>query len=472
MLGAIEYLTARSNEEWLVGYASQEFTKLAWQRYHALIKAPAPPTILLAERDPIRFMAGFVAACAANCTVFLANPDWVMVEWQQVWALAEPDVIWGNPPNLMVNPRVSPSPPFPLPPLIMVPTGGSSGQIRFAMHNWVTLMAAVAGFRDYFAVDRVNSVCVLPLYHASGLMQFLRSFTSGGQLAMLSGRDLAAGHVSAINQADFFLSLVPTQLHRLMVAEPEIFHQSMATNLPLSVPLTPSLPHSLTRFKAILLGGAPAWDDLLKQARAWGWPIAPTYGMTETAAQVATLKPADFLAGKIGCGQVLPHAQVKILSPTGAVLPAGQIGSIAIQATSFMLGYWPTPNPKPQTPYPTDDLGYLDPDGYLHIVGRNSQKIITGGENVFPAEVEAAIRATQLVADVCVMGQPDRQWGQIVTAVYVPTSENSETTLSIALEPYLSKFKRPKQWIAVATLPRNAQGKINFAQLEQIIRRN
>ncbi len=485
MKGVMEYVAARSGEEWLIGHASGEFTELAWQRYHTLSAAPTPLRILLAERDPIRFLAGFVAACGAGCPVFLGNPDWVAAEWRQVWAVAQPDVVWGDG-NILggaagndwgddwgdeeicrrdgdaMNRRLYGDGG------IMVPTGGSSGEIRFAVHCWTTLMAAVEGFRDYFGVDQVNSVCVLPLYHVSGLMQFLRSFTSGGQLVILPFRTLAAGDGPTIAYSNFFLSLVPTQLQRLLVAETA----------------APSSPHALTRCKAILLGGAPAWADLLDRAQILGLPIAPTYGMTETAAQIATLKPADFLAGKVGCGQILPHAQVKILSPTGDELPAGQIGQITIQAKSLMLGYWPTsqprsPSPSPHHPitaapphFPTDDLGYLDPNGYLHIVGRTSQKIITGGENVFPAEVEAAIRATQLVADVCVVGQPDRQWGQVVTAVYVPTDAIAETTLRAALAPQLSKFKQPKRWLAVTTLPRNAQGKINFAQLEQIIRRN
>jgi len=103
-------------------------------------------------------------------------------------------------------------------------------------------------------------------------------------------------------------------------------------------------------------------------------------------------------------------------------------------------------------------------------VGRSSDKIITGGENVFASEVEAAIRTTGLVKDVCVVGVGDRHWGEIVTAFYVPSHNTTELNqLSRALQPILSKFKQPKRWIAVTQIPRNAQGKINRQQLQSCL---
>ncbi|MGH2413920.1 MAG: AMP-binding enzyme, partial [Microcystaceae cyanobacterium] len=119
--------------------------------------------------------------------------------------------------------------------------------------------------------------------------------------------------------------------------------------------------------------------------------------------------------------------------------------------------------------FETDDLGFLYTNGYLFIVGRRSQKIITGGENVFPAEVESAILSTQLVTDVCVIGLPDPKWGQTVTAIYVSKQTGiSLEMIKIAIQDKISKFKQPKYWISVKTLPRNAQGKVNYQQLQKI----
>jgi O-succinylbenzoic acid--CoA ligase len=448
----IEYLKNRA-ENWLICDRSQQFTQLAEQLYlelTELLQQGTVPKILLAECEPVRFLAGFIAACAAGCPVFLCNPNWVKQEWQQVFELVQPDLVlgygdWGV---AIRDYYPSPQPAIANPQWIMIPTGGSSGKIRFAIHTWETLMASVQGFQQYFQLDQVNSFCVLPLYHVSGLMQFLRSLTTGGQLIVLPFKALEAGEKSDINPSKFFISLVPTQLQRLLQQPP--------------------LASWLFQFQTVLLGGAPAWHQLLEQARHYGIRLAPTYGMTETAAQIATLKPKDFLNGYNNCGQVLPHAKVTIHSPTNQGLGVNQTGIISIQAKSLALGYYPELFTNREH-FQLDDIGFLDNQGYLNIVGRSSNKIITGGENVYPNEVEAAIMATHLVDDVCVVGLPNHRWGQVVTAIYVPNSSSvTPTALQVAIIDKLSKFKQPKYWISLQKLPRNAQGKINHEHLYQI----
>ena len=158
---------------------------------------------------------------------------------------------------------------------------------------------------------------------------------------------------------------------------------------------------------------------------------------------------------------------MKIISSTNQLLGANQTGIVTIEAKSLALGYYP--NFFTQEQFKVDDLGFFDEKGYLNIIGRNSNKIITGGENVYPNEVEAAIRATNLVDDVCVIGMSDRTWGQVVTAIYVPNhiSVNS-AAIQAAITNKLTKFKQPKHWIPLDNLPRNTQGKINRKQLLQI----
>ncbi len=442
MKGAGDYVQERAGEDWLIGQDSCAFWELTNQAIAELreekARSPHPPIIFLTEPDPIHFLAKFIAACATDCPLFLCNPTWTDSEWSQVLALHS------SPSPLTSNPS----------PLICIPTGGSSGTIRFAMHTWDTLIASVVGFQQYFGVKQINSCCVLPLYHVSGLMQFLRSLTSGGKFAILPYKTLEASHPLPFDPADFFLSLVPTQLQRLLT--------------PFSFPHPPLHPSTHLLFKTILLGGAPADSDLLEQARRLNLLLAPTYGMTETASQVATLKPADFLQGVTGCGQALPHAQITVRSTTGKVLGVNQTGVVTIAAKSLALGYYP--KLFSDSDFSTDDLGWLDERGGLHIVGRQSDKIITGGENVFPVEVEAAILATGLVQDVGVIGVSDLQWGEAIAAIYVPTAANlTVTTLKAALENRLSKFKLPKHWIAVEQLPRNAQGKLNRQELRHLV---
>jgi O-succinylbenzoic acid--CoA ligase len=280
-------------------------------------------------------------------------------------------------------------------------------------------------------------------------MQFLRSFTTDGQIAILPFKKLAAKqNFEFVNPDEFFISLVPTQLQRLLDK--------------------PDAANWLSRFETVLLGGAPSWPELLKQARCHRIRLALTYGMTETASQIVTLKPEDFLNGHSSCGQVLPHAKVNVCSATDQQLSANKIGNITVQSKSLALGYYPTLFTN-QDEFSVDDLGFFDEQGYLNIVGRSSNKIITGGENVYPSEVEAAIRATLLVNDVCVLGVPDLHWGQVVTAVYIPSHATiTAASIQTALQDKLSKFKQPKHWLPVESLPRNSQGKVNYEQLQQI----
>ncbi len=464
MADPLTLLRQRLHEPWLVGVDHCEFSRLVQQRLQILASRPhsgSPATVLLLESNPIYFLAGFFAACAARCSVFLGNPLWTSTEHQKVLALANPDLIWSNgttewTPNTEWTSKNLDSSYTALAdfPYVLIPTGGSSGQARFAIHTWETLTAAVVGFSTYFPQNPINSCCVLPLYHVSGLMQALRSFSSGGTLAVFSfkalEKSLETGTPPSIDSADFdpanfFLSLVPTQLQRSL--------------------RSPQQREWLAQFHTVFLGGAPAWDDLLTQARQSRIRLAPTYGMTETAAQIATLRPDDFLQGQSGCGQVLPHAQILICDQKGQV-SSNQVGRVVIRSKSLALGYVGD-RPFSSDRFESDDVGYLDEWGGLHLVGRSSDKIITGGENVFASEVEAAIRATGLVQDVCVVGMGDRHWGEIVTAFYVPSHNATELNqVTRALQPILSKFKQPKRWIAMTQIPRNAQGKINRQQLQ------
>ncbi|MEG5137181.1 MULTISPECIES: 2-succinylbenzoate--CoA ligase [unclassified Microcoleus] len=482
-------------DNWLIGCDSREFARIVDRQFEQITKNPAqkkPPKICLAESEPLQFLASFISARAAKCQIFLCNPNWVKQEWEQVFDLVQPDLILqqntdlkkifsplpvrGGGLSLCSREFHSPgfhspgfhSPGFNTPELnspefhspeshspgkngfdtIMIPTGGSSGKIRFAIHTWETLTASVQGFQQYFQLDKINSFCVLPLYHVSGFMQFMRSFTTVGKLVIQPFKTLEAGEKADIEPEEFFISLVPTQLQRLLQ--------------------NPDTANWLSRFRAVLLGGAPPWPELLETARNYQIKLAPCYGMTETASQIATLKPEDFLAGNNTSGQALPHAKITIRSPKGEILCYNQIGNIAVDATSLALGYYPEKFGDREY-FELDDLGFIDNNNCLNIVGRSSDKIITGGENVFPAQVEAAIKNTNLVADVAVIGLPDKDWGQVVTAIYVPAnSEVTIETILTAIEDKLSKFKRPKNWIVVAQLPRNAQGKVNREQLQEI----
>ncbi|WP_019509401.1 2-succinylbenzoate--CoA ligase [Pleurocapsa sp. PCC 7319] len=436
--------------------SSQELYKLTQTRLKQIqsltTKHQRKLKVVIVESHPIKFLATFLAAVIADIDLFLCDRHWQQQEWQQVLSLVSPDLVFADrvtkdliiKTKASVNSLASQKYDLPEQSCIMIPTGGTSGKIRFTMHTWSTLTASVTGFQNYFGCHTINSCCILPLYHVSGLMQFMRSFSTQGNLIICPYKVIKTEPIT-LHKQEYFISLVPTQLQFLLK----------------------TIPEWLKQFKTVLLGGAPASRSLLELARRSQIPLAPTYGMTETASGVVTLKPNEFLAGNNSSGQILPHARVEIQSGTNS-FPDNKTGLIRISSTSLCLGYYPRLLNQSQS-LVTDDLGYLDENGYLYLVGRDSQKIITGGENVFPTEVEAAIWSTQLIRDVCVIGLPDRQWGQVVTAIYVPlNSEHDLDLIKQKIQLQLAKYKQPKKWIKVNSLPRNDRGKINYQLVKAI----
>lgn len=438
--------------EWLMGESSAQFWS-QFEQFQSQFEAERAHRILLAEADPVRFLAAFLAACSRPCRVWLGNPRWGQREWEQVAAQCQPDLLitssetWKLDSLAFRSPSLETSPPTAT--QILIPTGGSSGDIRFAVHTWETLSASVQGFQQHFQSDTINAYCVLPLFHVSGLMQAMRCLLSGGQLLIQPFRELIQeGEIAAL-PLPCFLSLVPTQLQRLLNSDRDF---------------TPWL----RQFTAILLGGAPAWPTLLQMARTLKLPLAPTYGMTETASQVATLLPSEFLAGQTGSGRPLPHARIEIANPTGQPLPPSTTGQILIEADSLASGYWQMPFAQP---FSTGDLGYLDERGILHVLGRESRLIMTGGEKVLPEEVEKAIIRTGLVGDVAVVGIPDQEWGEIVVAVVVPDMGGWDSDLIVdALKPQLSPHKIPKHFFPWTSLPYTTPGKVNRIEIEERVK--
>lgn len=330
---------------------------------------------------------------------------------------------------------------------MMIPTGGTSGAIRFVMHRWSSLSASAYGFQSFFNANRISSHCVLPLYHVSGFMQLIRAVLTMGQVVFGSVDSFALGHEALARTVErgCYLSLVATQLERLLRNE---------SNVAL-----------LRQYRAIFIGGGPVSETLLEKARALELPLAPSYGMSETAAQVATLQPDAFLKGKAGQGKALPHARLAIVDESGGVLPFGYSGRIQVRATSLFNGFYGEAERQVETLL-TPDFGELDEFGNLTVLGRSDRVIISGGEKIDLREVERALEATRLVSDVVGFGMEDREWGSRLAVAYVPAGTFAlEGDLRAALSGKLADFKIPKTWLPMDSLPRNQAGKVLLDQL-------
>jgi fatty-acyl-CoA synthase len=222
----------------------------------------------------------------------------------------------------------------------------------------------------------------------------------------------------------------------------------------------------------ILYGASPIPLELLRECIAmFGAQFMQAYGMTETTGTICTLPPEDHTPEgnerMRSAGKALPGVEIRIRGSGGAWLEVGEIGEIVTRSSNNMLGYWKLPDATASTMdadgwIATGDVGYMDGDGYVFIYDRAKDMIISGGENVYPAEVESAIYGHPAVLEVAVIGVPDQAWGEAVKAVCVPkpgTTIDPDSVIAWARER-VAGFKVPKSVDVIAALPRNPTGKI------------
>jgi O-succinylbenzoic acid--CoA ligase len=223
--------------------------------------------------------------------------------------------------------------------------------------------------------------------------------------------------------------------------------------------------------RCVLLGGGPAPQPLLEACAKHGVPVVQTYGLTETAAQVATLAPADALRKLGSAGQPLLPTELRIVS-AGAM----DVGEILVRGPTVMRGYINRPEETALALRDgwlhTGDLGYLDGEGYLHVVGRRHDLIISGGENIYPAEVESVLLVHPAIEEAAVVGLPDTRWGHVPAAAVKLRGgmAASEAELIDFCREQLAGYKVPRLVRFVATLPRNAAGKLLRAAVHAALR--
>jgi long-chain acyl-CoA synthetase len=227
-----------------------------------------------------------------------------------------------------------------------------------------------------------------------------------------------------------------------------------------------------SRLSHILYGAAPIPLDLLRECmEVFGCGFVQQYGMTETTGTVVYLPPEDHdPAGNKrmrAAGLPMPGVELKVIDEAGNSLPPNTVGEVAVRSASTMKGYWKLDEATAKTIdadgwLRTGDAGYLDEDGYLFIHDRVKDMIISGGENIYPAEVESAVYGHPHVAEVAVIGVPDEKWGEAVKAVVAPkpgVTPDADNIIAFA-RTRIAHFKAPKSVDFVAALPRNASGKI------------
>ena len=397
------------------------------------------------------------------------------------WRLATGD--W-QPPTATLS-ELTQSPSHPVLPSSLLPflpsphpqsiifTSGTTGQpkgavLTFDNHLW---SANASAYRIGIDVNDHWLSC-LPLYHVGGLAVVFRSCLYGTAIVLHERFDVDAFNASLDADSVTLTSLVPTMLHRLL--------QSRKGGWP-------------ARLRLILLGGAAATPEQLAAAWEAGVPVAPTYGLTEASSQVATALPADAQRKPGTVGKPLLFAEVRIAGESepdrqggslvgesepdrqGGSLPPGEIGEVLVRGPQVMTGYYRNPEATARTIRDgwlhTGDLGYVDDEGDLFLVQRRSDLIVTGGENVYPAEVEAVLRQHPAVAEACVVGVPDAEWGQRVAAAVQlrPDAVVGESSLLAFCRERLAGYKVPRLLRFVEELPQTASGKIERRRVVEML---
>lgn len=314
---------------------------------------------------------------------------------------------------------VSPEPEAtrPAPSDLVVFTSGTAGRPKGVRLTKLNLTAAASASAEHLGHGPDDDwLLAMPLHHVGGLSIVVRQAYTGGSVTMLPGFE-AATFAEAMRGRVSMVSVVPTMLSRLLEHGP------------------------FEGLRAVLVGGGPIPEGLLEKAAARGMPVRPTYGMTETFGQVATLLPDAPLAYK---AHPLPGVEIR----------TGTDGRIAVKGPQVSPGYVDRPD-RPDPWFVTGDLGEIDEEGALRVDGRADTVIVTGGENVSPERVEAVLRSHPEVTDVVVVGVPDPEWGQVVACVV----EGKAPDLSSWAAEQLPGFMVPKRWVSVDAIPRTPLGK-------------
>ncbi|HTO06727.1 MAG TPA: long-chain-fatty-acid--CoA ligase [Myxococcota bacterium] len=336
-------------------------------------------------------------------------------------------------------------------------TSGTTGRPKGAIlqHRSVTANAAQIGSVTSLGHgDRY--LVVAPMYHAAAAVSSFWIVQEGGCLYILE--DFVPAEVVRVLSEEGIVAgtLVPAMIQACLVGVPDVAQRRYES------------------LRTIIYGASPIAVETLRRAiEVFGCGFAQGFGMTETTAAATFLLMSDHeraLRGKpellLSCGRALPGTDVIIAGPDDAELPRGEIGEILVRGPQVMRGYWNLEGPSAEALrggwMHTGDAASMDDEGYVFIQDRLKDMIVSGGENVYPREVEDVLFKHPAVADAAVIGVPDAQWGEVVKAIVVlrKGAQATEAELIDHARQSLASYKRPRSVDFIAELPRNPSGKV------------
>ncbi|MCL6572689.1 MAG: o-succinylbenzoate--CoA ligase [Bacillus sp. (in: Bacteria)] len=332
-------------------------------------------------------------------------------------------------------------------------TGNPKGVVQtFGNHWW----SAVGSALNLGISEGDCWLCTVPLFHISGFSILMRSVIYGMPIVLHDHFDVDKSLKDITDKQVTIMSVVGTMLTQMVEA--------------LNNRRLPS------HFRCMLLGGGPAPLPLLTACVEKAIPVFQSYGMTESCSQIVTLSPEYSLTKLGSAGKPLFPAQLQIVLEDGEEASAGVAGEIIIKGPNVTPGYLYRPEASNETFrqgwFLTGDIGYMDEEGFLYVLDRRSDMIISGGENIYPAEIEAVLLSYPEVLDVGVTSQDDPKWGQVPIA-FIVKKEGADLSVE-KLEHFclnqLAKYKVPKTFHFTDVLPRNAAKKLLRRNLHDLLK--
>jgi len=334
-------------------------------------------------------------------------------------------------------------------PVLLCYTSGSTGAPKGVVLTQRALACNAVNsthMHDLTSVDRI--LTTLPCFHVGGLnIQTTPALHAGASVTLHAKFDPQAALDTIERERITLTVLVPAQLEALM-----------------ALPRWKSA--DLSSLRMISTGSTIVPEAFIRKASARGVPVIQVYGSTETSPIAAYVRARDALRKAGSAGAPALHCEVKVVGEDASELPAGRDGEILVRGANVAAGYWNAPEETAQAFrdgwYHSGDLGHFDGEGHLYVVARRKELIISGGENIYPAEVESVLLESPAVAEACVVGRPEPRWGEAVVAAVVlkPGARMTEAEALALFEGRIARYKHPREVRFLEQLPRSALGKI------------
>ncbi|HEY9722430.1 MAG TPA: o-succinylbenzoate--CoA ligase [Oscillatoriaceae cyanobacterium] len=334
-------------------------------------------------------------------------------------------------------------------PLALLLTSGTTGVPKAVTLTWGNVLASAAAVSEALELTERDTWWLgMPTFHVGGLGILFRCALNGACVLMHPRFEAARLKAAIAHEGVTVASLVPTMLQALLDA------------------LDGPWPETL---RAVMLGGAAAPATLLERC-----PVAlHTYGLTEACSTVTLVRAHAGAQGRLSSGTPLPGVSLRILREDGSEAAVEEVGLVTVRGPNVTHGYWGNPEATSRVLrggwLTTGDYGRLDTHGNLHVAARREDLIISGGENIYPAEIESILSGHGSIQSVAVVAMPDARWGQVPCAFVVPRADLDAESLAAWMGERMARFKHPKAYRFLDALPLLANGKVDRASLRRLV---